>query len=579
MRCDERISNEGQRSIFLFSLFLIFLISALTRIFQLPTYLHTYRSSPIKKLIPRSVSTYRNAFGSTWTERRIIICQAAPTSIPSVLDTFSNFLHQSFDPVVFGATATASYKLFLVCAIVGWLIQSNRLPTETATVLSQVSFQVLIPCMLFTKVTATLAAAADSTLVVAMAVAAVMQILVGALWGFLLSPLMDAEFAEKLNMFGWKPFSKVGHAAESIAAATAAASGLPAMAGSSLLPRPKPAMPGYRQLVITASAFGNSFTLPAVFFLSLLPGPLADQAIAYCGLFLLAWSPCLWSLGLAVLRSAFTGKASLGKKSMTDSVKMTDNSQSVDVQIDGQGGWARLFHNFRDFVLRTLNPPVTSILFGVIFGMSPLLKQIILVLEGEAKFNSGLPLELTLSWAGVQGAYEVVKMLAGGTLAIQTLVLASSLLQKQSSNVSSDAINSENENKKGKELPSIKLMQSVWRALVPSNIHEFRALTILFLVRFLLVPVTLFYSWHILAKYLCGWAAPLAADPLFLFVIAVQSVMPSAQNLIIILQLSPETRPMASTFARMLLKLYTYSILPVTLWVTAFACRLSIPLM
>lgn len=495
--------------------------------------------------------------------------------LPSIM------LDNAFDPVIFGATATASYKLFLICAIVGWMIQTYRLPTETATVLSQVSFHLLIPCMLFTKVTATLAAASDSTLVIGMAVAAVMQILIGALWGYILSPLTDAEFAEKFNIFGWKPFSTIGHAAANIAAATASASGLPSVIGMALLPRPKPVMPGYRQLVIAASAFGNSFTLPAVFFLSLLPGPMADQAIAYCGLFLLAWSPCLWSLGVALLRNAFSdsGIKSTGKKSAEqDDDTITKPSQPVDVQIEGQAGHARYFYqSFRDFVLRSLNPPVTSILFGVIFGMSPLLKQIILVLEGKVKLSaasSGLPLELMLSWGGLQGAYEVVKMLAGGTLAIQTLVLASSLLQKQSMTVSNEYSEAK------REISSTKLLHSVWKAIVPSDNNEFRALTILFLVRFIFVPVTLLYVWQIVAKYCTyGWMASLSADPLFLFVIAVQSVMPSAQNLIIILQLSSETRPMASTFARMLLKLYTYSIVPVTLWVTAFASRLSIPLM
>ena len=53
--------------------------------------------------------------------------------------------------------------------------------------------------------------------------------------------------------------------------------------------------------------------------------------------------------------------------------------------------------------------------------------------------------------------------------------------------------------------------------------------------------------------------------------------MPSAQNLIILLQLSQRTQAAAPAFARLLLKLYLYAVLPVTLWVTAFATNLGIP--
>lgn len=51
------------------------------------------------------------------------------------------------------------------------------------------------------------------------------------------------------------------------------------------------------------------------------------------------------------------------------------------------------------------------------------------------------------------------------------------------------------------------------------------------------------------------------------------------QNLIILLQLSESTQALAPSFARMLLKLYIYAILPVTLWVTAFATNLGIPVL
>ncbi len=56
------------------------------------------------------------------------------------------YIKSSIDPAVLGATATASYKLFLVCAAVGWLLKTNKIPDATASVLSQAC---LIAILLF----------------------------------------------------------------------------------------------------------------------------------------------------------------------------------------------------------------------------------------------------------------------------------------------------------------------------------------------------------------------------------------------------------------------------------------------
>ena len=40
---------------------------------------------------------------------------------------------------VLAATVSASFKLFLMCGFTGWLLQSGRIPQESATVLSKVS--------------------------------------------------------------------------------------------------------------------------------------------------------------------------------------------------------------------------------------------------------------------------------------------------------------------------------------------------------------------------------------------------------------------------------------------------------
>lgn len=403
-----------------------------------------------------------------------------------------------------------------------------------------------------------LASAPDASLLLGMAGAAIAQIVMGALWGILLAPLVDQRSSKELSIFGWKPFGTPPRSAAVIAAATASATGVP-FAAAALLPRPPPVVPGLRELVTAASAFGNSFTLPAVFFMTLLPPGLSDRAVAYSGLFLLAWSPCLWSVGLSLVERGFEGNQALKENPCNNE----ESDPPMDVHPRGSS-WNWLM-SLNKGILRSLNPPVVSILLGMLVGLSPFGRQVLLSLRGPHGADvARLPFELSLGWTGLKGAYEVIEMLAAGTLAMQTLVLASSLLQK--SGQAPQRMESE----------SGGMVKSFLKAVMPTDATEARALGVLFLVRFILLPTTAIVTWQWVAR--APWAAPLVADPLFLFVIAVQAVMPSAQNLIIMLQLSDTMRPVAPAFARLLLKLYAYAVLPVTLWVTAFASRLSIPL-
>jgi hypothetical protein len=506
--------------------------------------------------------------------------------------------------------------------------------------------------MLFSKVASTLAVSPDPTFLLGMAAAAVTQILIGAFWGSLLAPLVDGKGLTEFTLFGRQPFSPGGRSAAAIASATAAATGLP-QAAPALLPRTAPTPPGLRELITAACAFGNSFTLPAVFFLSLLPGVLADQAIAYSGLFLLAWSPCLWSFGLTIVENGFTrgtisapdrnntsgsgggglgntnknnnGMNRGGQQQLTGNIMAMNTTSggtgvggagaamagavggsngggyttTIDLTPSSQPSSASTVSNLpinklsyfiatlSRFASRTLNPPVLSILIGAIVGLSPAGKDLFLALKSSpgagftassSSFSLGyLPFELSLVWAGLKGAYEVIEMLAAGTLAIQTLVLASSLLQPAPAAAISTPSTTPNNESDDNEAVGSGMLKAIWTALAPSDATEARALAVLALVRFCLVPSTAILVWHWVSKL--GFISPsLASDPLFLFVLAVQCVMPSAQNLIIVLQLSDATRPAAPAFAKLLLKLYAYAVLPVTLWVTAFASRLQIPL-
>ena len=54
--------------------------------------------------------------------------------------------------------------------------------------------------------------------------------------------------------------------------------------------------------------------------------------------------------------------------------------------------------------------------------------------------------------------------------------------------------------------------------------------------------------------------------------------MPSAQNLVVVLQLKPSTQPLAPRMAALLLRLYVFSVLPVSVWVSVFVAQLRMPL-
>ena len=62
----------------------------------------------------------------------------------------------------------------------------------------------------------------------------------------------------------------------------------------------------------------------------------------------------------------------------------------------------------------------------------------------------------------------------------------------------------------------------------------------------------------------------LLSPPHHLVTDAVQSAMPSAQNLVLLMQLRKSTQPLAPRMAALLLRIYAVAIVPVTAWITIF---------
>ncbi|KAL4451371.1 hypothetical protein ABPG77_009443 [Micractinium sp. CCAP 211/92] len=564
---------------------------------------------------------------------------AAPAAAGSSL---AASMAAAIDPGVLAATISASGKLLLICAAVGWLLRTGRIPNSTATVMSQVSFQLLIPCMLFSKVAATLAAAPDTTLLLGIAAATLFQICIGALCGLALSPLLglrqrggngDSSSSRDGGGASWRGRTSP-QAASAIALSMAAASGAP-QAAAALRPRQPPLTGGPAQMVAASAAFGNSFTLPAVFLTTLLPAPLADRALGYAALFLLAWSPCLWSIGMALVGGkgqpggpaqqrqqgqqqqvepagggAGSGAAALAGASGASSPKplawrqpravdvtpLSSGDGSVDSSPVEPPSWAEQLvqhptvARLGRFAAQVLNPPVVAILAGMLVGLTPAGRTLLVATQSSGTAAAAgaavaapvaLPPELGLLQAVVKAALEVIELLAAGTLATQTLVLAASLLQQPESRASAAAAAPVGPAASASAAAATALRPRGWlgalRQLLPSDGTEARALAVLVLTRFVVLPLATISALQALVAG--GLLPPVMSDPVLLFVLLVEAVMPSAQNLIILLQLSERTQGMAPGFARMLLKLYFYAILPVTLWVTSFATNLGVPVL
>jgi predicted permease len=340
---------------------------------------------------------------------------------------------------------------------------------------------------------------------------------------------------------------------------------------------------GLRPLVAVSCAFGNSFTLPAVFFFTLLPAPLADRALGYAALFLLAWSPAMWSVGLALVG----GGGPMGKKKEGVVAAAAAEVAGDLLQRGGGDGASKgsiLAGRLREFVGNALSPPTAAILAGVVVGLTPLAAVLfphtaeaaVSIAAAAAPHVADLPLELGLLRSVAHAAVAVIELLASATLAMQTVVLAASLLQRNEAgddggtSTSSSTINSS----KGGGMAALR---SALRTLIPASAAEGRALAVIAAARFLIVPAATVLALHVAISVDPGGL--LASNPLLTFVLAVEAVMPSAQNLIILLQLRESTRSSAPGFAKMLLRLYAYAVIPVTLWVTGLATWLNIPIL
>ena len=176
----------------------------------------------------------------------------------------------------------------------------------------------------------------------------------------------------------------------------------------------------------------------------------------------------------------------------------------------------------RKFATQVATPPFLALLAGMAVGLTPLGRGLS---QGGGAAAGSLPPELALARGALRSAADVVRMLAGGTLAAQTLVLSASLLQRPEGEAPAPVVAGGGA---GGGRGGGGGLAAAARFLLPASALEARALGVVAAVRFLVLPA--------LTVAAARWAeaagllpATLATNPVLCLVLLAGSVMPSAQ--------------------------------------------------
>lgn len=260
-----------------------------------------------------------------------------------------------------------------------------------------------------------------------------------------------------------------------------------------------------RQL-IACSTFSNSGPLPFVFVDSLFrshPDPtLLVKSNAYISMYLLCWSPLFWIIAPAILTEA--------KPANTPEERAAQRKQLIG---------------------RILSPPVVGSILGMIVGSIPLLKRVLIASTGV-----------------LNPFYEALRTLGSGYLPAVLLVLAGSLAAPQ------DKADEETQTSKATLVETIKKNRS----------FGFQILTI-YLAKFFFLPTLSFFLVSTARKYIPFINEIFSKNPLLLFILLLETCMPSAQNTTVILQLKGE-KSAAGRLARVLMLIYVLGVPAITYW-------------
>ncbi|GLJ46822.1 hypothetical protein SUGI_0987700 [Cryptomeria japonica] len=414
---------------------------------------------------------------------------------------------------VLQSSLKVSVNLIAICIFVAWLQKTGQLPADTPRVLSQVSFRLIIPCFLMSKVSRTLAFQHQGNILIIPFIG-IIEIFVGAMLGKAAIRFIRKDtYLKRVNASN-DPSSIEDLTAEDIKLAKNDA------------------------LVIAACAFGNTVTLPLVILSGILSPKDASMANAFVALVMIGWSPFLWSYGYQMFNTAFA-----------------ENTPSyVDTKIS-------FLQICTIWFKRITNPPLYGALLGILIGGTPLAHFFFPIkgtLPGIFRKVDGSFTALYMGCSGLlQTIWEAASLLGSASVAVQSIVLACSLapsipLFSKKKNSYTDELDENSSNEESTSDSRLVLDTQVFWVIT------FIRLMAMPLVGLLLVKIL--HRAHLLPS-----------NPICILTILVLSAMPTAQNLIVLLQLRSTTKPLAGALADLLVRQYALSLVSVPLWITAYS--------
>ena len=509
-----------------------------------------------------------------------------------------------FNPLVAAACAAATFKIVLLCVVVARLIEADRLPRETPVVLSKLAFNVCLPTYMCTRVAATLNTTPLTLGVGVLPVCAVAQVCVGGALGAILMTSLRAVpgFVAR----AWRGeegglSDSSGASAGAVARGVARAVGNAGVAGAiapgsvtkrldesldeslanSVVETPftesrrrvatamaESARDPMDRIGVACCAFGNTFTLPIVFLVEVLGAAFGDRVAGYVALYLIGWSPALWTAGYVLITGAAGADATRPRKSARETVA---------------------------FIAKEVcNPPMIGICLGVLIGCTPLRHVLIGNTTGSIDLTSGIPLELGVAFAAARCAFELAALVGGAALPVQTLILASSFVKPKPG----EAKDTTDENatrpmmdaydddvSKRAEVSetfgvrftrtasgavagvSKKFVAAARAAFAVDDAADVRALLVASSVRFLLLPLVGVLGSLALRAANSPWYP---SDPVVAMVGLTMSAMPPAQNMVLLTNLNERTRHLAPRVGGLLVRMYVLAVVPCTVWLTVF---------
>ena len=188
---------------------------------------------------------------------------------------------------------------------------------------------------------------------------------------------------------------------------------------------------------------------------------------------------------------------------------------------------------------RILSPPVIASLLGMLVGSNKFLTSLFMPKEGI-----------------FHPIYEGMRTLSAGYLPSVLLVLAGSLL----SSSGGGAVTSSKE--AGKKSGYARFKESFG---ITSGTQFFKQVGFLYVCRFFLMPMIGFSVFEALQYIAPGLYNYLKNDPLLLFVVLLETFMPSAQNSVTMTQLAGDKEGSAA-LSRILLAIYALGTPAITFW-------------